>query len=233
MKGKEEAYFDSKRDNKIIKAGGFFCLGCLIGKEKQTQSKEDPRYCQSCYDFLQEEYRTREFLKEQRKQQDLELREEEKPEEPTKEQEKSVKVKKEKKVKKGEAELFMTKNPKGFTLEKSDGHYTVVEIESGKKFRNVVELPGNTVPANVVVVPNVEEPPTPEVKVAKAGAKRTSVLDTKTGKAYSNRDKAYHGLLDAGELVDFVKAGKFGKDPEHNYGWYVIEKTFPGRFELK
>jgi hypothetical protein len=65
--------FDSKRDREILNRGGFFCIGCLIGKEKETQSKEDPRFCQSCYDFLKEEYKTREFLKDQRKKQDIEL----------------------------------------------------------------------------------------------------------------------------------------------------------------
>jgi hypothetical protein len=52
MPGNE--YFDSKRDKATIGADGFFCLGCLVGKPAAEQSG-DPRYCQSCYDFLAKE----------------------------------------------------------------------------------------------------------------------------------------------------------------------------------
>ena len=46
-------YFDIKRDRAIIKASGFFCQTCLVGKPASEQSP-DKRYCQGCYDFLQD-----------------------------------------------------------------------------------------------------------------------------------------------------------------------------------
>ena len=50
----KEGYFDSKRDRAIIEAGGFFCLGCLMGKPASEQSP-DPRYCPGCFKFLSKE----------------------------------------------------------------------------------------------------------------------------------------------------------------------------------
>jgi len=44
-------YFDIKRDNAIINAGGFSCQACLVGTPAAEQSP-DPRYCQTCYDIL-------------------------------------------------------------------------------------------------------------------------------------------------------------------------------------
>lgn len=44
-------YFDIKRDNAIINAGGFPCQACLVGTPAAEQSP-DPRYCQTCYDIL-------------------------------------------------------------------------------------------------------------------------------------------------------------------------------------
>lgn len=46
-------YFDTNQDFTIIKAGGFFCHACLIGKD-ETAISPDPRYCRGCYDFLRE-----------------------------------------------------------------------------------------------------------------------------------------------------------------------------------
>ena len=43
--------FDVKQDMAIIKAGGFFCQACLVGKPASEQSP-DERYCQGCYEFL-------------------------------------------------------------------------------------------------------------------------------------------------------------------------------------
>ena len=48
------AYFDSKRDNELITAGGFFCQACLVGKPSGEQSA-DSRYCQGCFDVLSKE----------------------------------------------------------------------------------------------------------------------------------------------------------------------------------
>jgi hypothetical protein len=48
-------YFNIKRDNKFIAAGThFWCQVCLIARPLSDHSP-DPRYCQSCYDFLVEE----------------------------------------------------------------------------------------------------------------------------------------------------------------------------------
>ncbi len=44
--------FDSKRDMKYPR----WCEACLVGKE-EDQMSPDPRYCQSCYEFLLEEAR--------------------------------------------------------------------------------------------------------------------------------------------------------------------------------
>ncbi len=47
-------YFDVKHDTEIINAGGFFCQACLVGKPA-VEISPDPRYCQTCYDFLLKE----------------------------------------------------------------------------------------------------------------------------------------------------------------------------------
>jgi len=49
--------FDIARDIKVIEDGGFFCQGCLVGKDKAAMSS-DPRYCQDCYDVLREAMKT-------------------------------------------------------------------------------------------------------------------------------------------------------------------------------
>jgi len=50
------AIFDSSRDKKLIAAGThFWCEAwCLVARPINDQSR-DPRYCQSCYDFLRKE----------------------------------------------------------------------------------------------------------------------------------------------------------------------------------
>lgn len=50
----KKRYFDIKRDMAIVKAGGFFCQACLEEKPTGEQSP-DRRYCQSCYNFLQQD----------------------------------------------------------------------------------------------------------------------------------------------------------------------------------
>jgi len=56
--------FDSKRDRELIAAGGFFwCEACLVARPVSEQSL-DPRYCQGCWEFLEEEKRIRGFLRE-------------------------------------------------------------------------------------------------------------------------------------------------------------------------
>ncbi len=46
-----------KRDNEVVKAGGFFCHACLVGKPRDDASP-DPRYCLGCYDYLAKEAET-------------------------------------------------------------------------------------------------------------------------------------------------------------------------------
>ena len=48
-------YFDAARDTKLIREKAhFFCNACLVAQPLEMQSA-DPRYCQSCYDFLSAE----------------------------------------------------------------------------------------------------------------------------------------------------------------------------------
>jgi len=49
--------FDIVRDIKTTEDGGFFCEGCLVGKDRAVVSP-DPRYCQDCYDVLREAMKT-------------------------------------------------------------------------------------------------------------------------------------------------------------------------------
>lgn len=46
--------FDIKGDIATEKVGGFFCGACLMGKPLDDISP-DPRYCQGCYEFLNQE----------------------------------------------------------------------------------------------------------------------------------------------------------------------------------
>jgi len=46
--------FDITRDIEVEKAGGFWCLACLISHPASEQSP-DHRYCQRCYEFLLDE----------------------------------------------------------------------------------------------------------------------------------------------------------------------------------
>ena len=46
--------FSIKRDQQIIKAGGFLCVACLVGKPATKQSP-DPRYCLDCHKSLLKE----------------------------------------------------------------------------------------------------------------------------------------------------------------------------------
>lgn len=51
----EEEPFDTARDSALIKAGThFYCWGHLGARPIEEQSA-DPRYCQSCYEFLLQE----------------------------------------------------------------------------------------------------------------------------------------------------------------------------------
>jgi len=47
-------YFSTERDREIEKAGGFWCHACLVS-HSATEQSPDPRYCQSCYEFLLKE----------------------------------------------------------------------------------------------------------------------------------------------------------------------------------
>jgi hypothetical protein len=50
-----DGYFNIKRDNELIAAGThFWCEACLVARPLDNQSL-DPRYCMSCYDFLNKE----------------------------------------------------------------------------------------------------------------------------------------------------------------------------------
>ena len=49
-----DGYFNIKRDNQIVAAGGFFCLSCLVGRTIEEISP-DPWYCKGCFEYLSEE----------------------------------------------------------------------------------------------------------------------------------------------------------------------------------
>jgi len=115
----------------------FFCIGCLESVSIKNRNQEESKYCNKCYNFIQEEYKTREFLKGQKRKQDQEIW----GEVDLKPEEKEPKTKKEKrKVKKNIAMAFVTKNTE-YTTENNNGHYTVVEKATGKKFAKEEELP--------------------------------------------------------------------------------------------
>lgn len=49
---------------------------------------------------------------------------------------------------------------------------------------------------------------------------------------YPSKNNAYQTLLKSGELKDLVDKGVFGETPEKNtFGWYVLEREWPDRFE--
>ena len=54
--------FNIKHDTEVEKGEGFFCEVCLVGKPAGEQST-DPRYCQGCYENLQQEKREMELPK--------------------------------------------------------------------------------------------------------------------------------------------------------------------------
>ena len=64
------------------------------------------------------------------------------------------------------------------------------------------------------------------------GNGRVQIKDTKTGKIYPSKNGTYKALLKSGELAELVKQGAFGDEPDHNsFGWYALNRGFPGRFE--
>jgi hypothetical protein len=61
---------------------------------------------------------------------------------------------------------------------------------------------------------------------------RVKILDKTSGITYKSKNNCYKMLLTGGELKDLVEKGVFGPDPMKNtFGWYALERAFPGRFE--
>jgi hypothetical protein len=61
---------------------------------------------------------------------------------------------------------------------------------------------------------------------------KIKIRDKQTGTVYPSKNNAYRSLLKAGELKDLVEKGLFGPVPEKNtFGWYVLARERPDRFE--
>lgn len=61
---------------------------------------------------------------------------------------------------------------------------------------------------------------------------KIKIKDTKTGTIYPSKNNCYQSLLKAGELKSLVDKGLFGDVPEKNtFGWYVLVREWPDRFE--
>ena len=61
---------------------------------------------------------------------------------------------------------------------------------------------------------------------------KIKIRDKQTSTVYPSKNNAYQSLLKAGELKDLVDKGLFGPNPEKNtFGWYVLEREMPDRFE--
>jgi len=61
---------------------------------------------------------------------------------------------------------------------------------------------------------------------------KVQIKDKTTGTVYPSKNNAYQTLLKAGELKTLVDKGVFGPVPEKNtFGWYVLVREWPDRFE--
>lgn len=61
---------------------------------------------------------------------------------------------------------------------------------------------------------------------------KVQIRDKKTGTVYPSKNNAYQSLLKSGELKDLVDKGLFGDIPNKNtFGWYVLVREWPDRFE--
>ena len=61
---------------------------------------------------------------------------------------------------------------------------------------------------------------------------KVQIRDKHTGTIYPSKNNAYQTLLKSGELKQLVDKGVFGDIPEKNtFGWYVLVREWPDRFE--
>ncbi len=61
---------------------------------------------------------------------------------------------------------------------------------------------------------------------------KVQIRDKQTGQVYPSKNNAYQSLLKSGELKALVDKGVFGDIPEKNtFGWYVLNREWPERFE--
>lgn len=133
-------YFSIQKDNEIVKAGGFFCRACSVGKPIKEESKDHKGYCNFCSGILEKEnYFSRKNIKE------------------------------EKQVKKVEAEEFI-QGKQGYTIENHDGHYSVITPEGKKitKAGNFPQ-PQETSPVPTIAPPKKKGRSTFPVKDLKTG----------------------------------------------------------------
>jgi hypothetical protein len=61
---------------------------------------------------------------------------------------------------------------------------------------------------------------------------KVQIRDKQTGNVYPSKNNAYQTLLKSGELKELVDKGLFGDIPQKNtFGWYVLHREWPDRFE--
>src|SRR4030042_822751 len=61
---------------------------------------------------------------------------------------------------------------------------------------------------------------------------KVQIRDKQTGTVYPSKNNAYQTLLKSGDLKELVDKGLFGDNPQKNtFGWYVLAKEWPDRFE--
>lgn len=200
----------------------FLCLACFEDLPVDKKS-EDKRFCKECYNFLKEEYRKREAIKEQKLEHDKQFKKD--APEPVEKENKKEK----RKVKRGEALELVKKFGTGYKTESKDGHYAVIQVATNKKVTKkdlpIIPLPEFSTETHKTVTKETTPQKTPHKKI--------HVIDKVKNVTYKNRFKAYIALLDGGELDDLMAAGKLGKDPRNfTFGWYTIARRFPDRFEL-
>ena len=61
---------------------------------------------------------------------------------------------------------------------------------------------------------------------------KVQILDKQTGEIYPSKNNAYQTLLKSGALKELTDKGVFGDNPQKNtFGWYVLAREWPERFE--
>jgi hypothetical protein len=93
-----------------------------------------------------------------------------------------------------------------------------------KTLKDIVEDHTQLIAFIQVILSKKRKPPKSNGKI--------QVLDKETDTLYPSKNNAYQSLFKSGELKSLVDKGVFGPTPEKNtFGWYVLERMMPGRFQ--